>query len=170
METDAFVDTRGYFTESYNRRTFAKFGINMDFVQDNHSQSTRGVLRGLHFQAPPYAQTKLVRVIAGRILDVVVDLRRKQPTFGKHYAIVLSSENMLQLLVPKGFAHGFVVLSDKAEVIYKCDEYYNPAADGGIYFGDADLAINWKFSSSELVISDKDKALPRLKDLRADFV
>jgi dTDP-4-dehydrorhamnose 3,5-epimerase len=169
LDPRVFEDDRGYFMESYNRRSFAEVGIRIDFVQDNQSRSSTGVLRGLHFQRPPYAQTKLVRALSGEILDVVVDLRRGQPTFGKHFSIRLSSDNRRQLLVPKGFAHGFLVLSAEAEVLYKCDEYYNKDADGGIRFDDPDLEIDWILSPGKFVLSDKDRMLPFLKELNFSF-
>ncbi len=158
IEPRIFDDERGFFCESYNQSAFQKIGIEMNFVQDNQSRSKRGVLRGLHFQKQPYAQTKLVRVLSGVILDVVVDLRKVQPTFGKHYSIELSSENMKQLLVPKGFAHGFLVLSDFADVLYKCDEFYNPAAEHGILYNDPDLNIDWQLKQN-LLVSAKDLSL-----------
>jgi dTDP-4-dehydrorhamnose 3,5-epimerase len=157
-------DSRGYFLESYNKRSLASLGFDFNFVQDNQSRSSKGVLRGLHFQIAPHAQTKLIRVLSGEILDVVVDLRSDMSTFGKHYSIVLSGENQKQLLVPTGFAHGFVVLSDVADVFYKCDQYYHPASDGGINYSDAALGIDWSFPAHALTISDKDKQLPLLKD------
>ena len=137
-------DERGYFMESYNREALLKEGIDIIFVQDNQSSSVKGVLRGLHFQNAPYAQTKLVRVLSGSILDVVVDLRKGEKTFGKYFSIELSSDNKKQLLVPKGFAHGFIVLSERAEVFYKCDKYYQPSAEGGIFYNDPALDIDWK--------------------------
>lgn len=169
LEPKVLGDSRGYFMESYSRKTLAETGIDLAFVQDNQSSSKRGVLRGLHFQNTPYAQAKLVRVLKGSILDVVVDLRKAQPTFGKHYSIELSGENKLQLLVPKGFAHGFVVLSDEAEVFYKCDEYYSPQADGGIIYNDPALNIDWKLGSEELSLSEKDKMHPKLENAKFTF-
>jgi dTDP-4-dehydrorhamnose 3,5-epimerase len=162
-------DARGYFMESYNKETFTKAGILIDFVQDNQSSSRRGVLRGLHFQSAPYAQTKLVRVLSGEILDVVVDLRRSEPTFSQSYAIEITAQSKRQLLVPKGFAHGFVVLSEQAEVFYKCDEFYRPQADQGINFADPSLGIDWRLPVDELIVSDKDKVLPMLKDSYIQF-
>ena len=162
LEPAVFGDSRGYFLESYNKATLLKHGIEISFVQDNQSSSRRGVLRGLHFQNAPYAQTKLVRVLSGAILDVVVDIRKTEATFGKHFAIELSSEKKNQLLVPKGFAHGFIVLSEMAEVLYKCDEYYTPAAEGGILFNDPALNIDWQLRESEFLLSDKDKVHPVL--------
>lgn len=167
LEPKVLGDSRGYFMESYNRKTLLDAGIDLQFVQDNQSRSSKGVLRGMHFQRAPYAQTKLVRALTGSILDVVVDLRKSEPTFGLHYAIELTGENKKQLLVPKGFAHGFVVLSDTAEVFYKCDEYYNPQADGGIHYQSVD--IDWKLPAETLLLSDKDKNLPRISQAIFQF-
>lgn len=167
LEPKVFGDSRGYFMESYNKQTLLKNGIDITFVQDNQSRSVRGVLRGLHFQRQPYAQTKLVRVLSGAILDVVVDLRRNEPTFGQQFSAELTSDNKKQLLVPKGFAHGFVVLSEIAEVFYKCDELYNPGADGGIHYTSIDA--DWKIPSAELLLSDKDRNLPHIHDAKFDF-
>lgn len=155
-----FGDERGYFFESYNAQTFKQNGLDFDWVQDNQSRSTYGVIRGLHFQKPPYAQTKLIRVLQGEILDVVVDLRHDSTTFGQTYSIVLSSENQLQLLIPKGFAHGFVVLSESADVMYKCDELYNKESESGILFNDPKLNIDWKIDASKMIVSSKDLVLP----------
>jgi len=157
LEPKVLGDTRGYFMESFSKRTLSEAGIDLNFVQDNQSSSKKGVLRGLHFQNAPYAQTKLVRVLSGNILDVAVDLRREEPTFGSYFSVELSAENKKQLLVPKGFAHGFVVLSEQAEVFYKCDEYYNPQADGGILCNDPAIGIDWRFKAEELTLSEKDK-------------
>ncbi|HMJ69161.1 MAG TPA: dTDP-4-dehydrorhamnose 3,5-epimerase [Cyclobacteriaceae bacterium] len=167
LEPKVLGDARGYFMESYNRQTLLKAGIDITFIQDNQSSSKKGVLRGLHFQQAPYAQTKLVRALSGSILDVAVDLRKAEPTFGQHFSIELSGENKKQLLVPKGFAHGFLVLSDIAEVYYKCDEFYKPEADGGIHYKSA--GIDWKFSDDMLILSDKDKNLPDLKTAKFQF-
>lgn len=162
LEPRVFGDDRGYFMESYNYHVLSNHGITINFVQDNQSHSRRGVLRGLHYQNPPYAQTKLIRVLAGVILDVVVDVRKNEPTFGKHFAIELSAENKKQLLVPKGFAHGFVVLSETADIIYKCDDYYHPEAEGGLIYNDPALAIDWRIPSAEVLLSEKDAKLPPL--------
>jgi dTDP-4-dehydrorhamnose 3,5-epimerase len=169
LEPKMLSDSRGCFMESYNRRTLVEAGIDLVFVQDNQSSSSRGVLRGLHFQNAPYSQAKLIRVLKGTILDVVVDLRIGQPTYGKHHSIELSAENNKQLLVPKGFAHGFVVLSDQAEVLYKCDEYYWPQADGGIIYNDPTFYINWGFKEEELILSEKDKSHPTLENAKFNF-
>lgn len=155
-----FADERGYFFESYNAHTFKQNGLDFDWVQDNQSSSTYGVIRGLHFQKPPYAQTKLIRVLQGEILDVVVDLRHDSKTFGLTYSIVLSSENQFQLLIPKGFAHGFVVLSERADVMYKCDQLYNKESESGILFNDPKLNIDWKVDANKMIVSSKDLVLP----------
>jgi dTDP-4-dehydrorhamnose 3,5-epimerase len=161
-----FGDDRGYFFESFNRNTFLeKTGQFVDFVQDNQSRSQKGVLRGLHFQHGEFAQAKLVRVLQGRVLDIAVDLRKSSPSFGKHIAIELSEDSHTQLFVPRGFAHGFVVLSEQAVFFYKCDNFYNKAAEGGIIYNDIDLAIDWQLASADLLLSEKDKVLPNLKDI-----
>jgi dTDP-4-dehydrorhamnose 3,5-epimerase len=157
LEPKVHGDERGYFMESYSYDTLKKNGIDIKFVQDNQSKSKYGVLRGLHYQNYPYQQTKLIRVLSGTILDVVVDLRKEEKTFGQHFSIELSSENKKQLLVPRGFAHGLVVLSESAEVLYKCDEFYHPEAEGGIYFDDPKLNIDWKVAKENLILSEKDK-------------
>jgi len=157
LEPKVHGDERGYFMESYNYDTLKKNGIDIKFVQDNQSKSKYGVLRGLHYQNYPYPQTKLIRVLSGTILDVVVDLRKEEKTFGQHFSIELSADNKKQLLVPRGFAHGLVVLSESAEVLYKCDEFYHPEAEGGIYFDDPKLNIDWKVAKENLILSEKDK-------------
>jgi dTDP-4-dehydrorhamnose 3,5-epimerase len=169
LEPKVLGDERGYFMESFNRKTLLDYGINVIFVQDNQSSSRKGVLRGLHFQNAPYAQTKLVRVLSGTILDVVVDLRKEESTFSKHFSIELSAANKKQLLVPKGFAHGFIVLSETAEVFYKCDQYYQPNADGGILYNDPSLGIDWRVNPSEFIISEKDKNHPLLSEAKFQF-
>lgn len=163
-------DARGYFFESYNQSIFQQEGIDIQWVQDNQSSSQYGVIRGLHFQMPPYAQTKLVRVLRGSILDVAIDIRKGSPTFGRSFAIELSAENKKQLLVPKGFAHGFSVLSEQAEVLYKCDAFYNKSSEQGFLFTDPDLAINWMIPADRTIVSEKDKVLPLLKELDSPFV
>lgn len=170
FEPKVFEDSRGYFFESYNENTFQEQGINIRWVQDNQSSSTYGVIRGLHYQLPPHAQTKLVRVLRGKILDVVVDIRQGSPTFGKYYSKVLSAKNKRQLLIPRGFAHGFSVLSEKAEVMYKCDGFYNKESEGGIIYNDPALAIDWRIPEGEAIVSEKDLALPTLADCRNSFV
>ncbi|WP_116790681.1 dTDP-4-dehydrorhamnose 3,5-epimerase [Flavobacterium psychrotrophum] len=165
LEPRVFNDGRGYFYESYNKKTFdSATGLNVEFVQDNQSFSTRGVLRGLHYQTGDAAQAKLVRVISGTVLDVAVDLRKHSDTFGKYVAVELSSENKKQLFVPRGFAHGFVVLSEEAEFSYKCDNFYSKEHEGGIIYNDKSLAIDWQLSESELVVSEKDIVLPALEN------
>lgn len=159
-----FGDERGYFFESFNRKAFLeKTGIDIDFVQDNQSSSQKGVLRGLHFQQGEFAQAKLVRVLQGKVLDVVVDLRRSSDTFGQHLTVELSEDSHTQLFVPRGFAHGFVVLSEEAVFFYKCDNYYHKASEAGIIFNDTELGINWQLPESELILSEKDQILPDLK-------
>ncbi len=160
LEPRVFADERGYFFESFNSQTFKNNGLDFEWVQDNQSQSRYGVVRGLHFQKPPYAQTKLIRVLKGEILDVVVDLRHDMPTYGKSFSIVLSSQNHLQLLIPKGFAHGFSVLSEEADVMYKCDALYNKESESGILFNDPKLGIDWQVEQDKMVVSDKDLVLP----------
>lgn len=162
LEPKVFGDARGFFMESFNARVLQQLGLDCNFVQDNQSYSTGGVLRGLHYQNAPHAQTKLVRVLSGRILDVVVDLRRNEDTFGKSYTIELSSENKKQLYVPMGFAHGFSVLSETAEILYKCDDYYHKESEGGLYYDDPVLKIDWKIPKDQVILSDKDKANPML--------
>lgn len=162
FEPSVFFDDRGYFFESFNARTWETMGIQTTFVQDNQARSTRGVLRGLHFQTGEMAQAKLVRVLEGEVLDVVVDLREGSATYGQSYSIRLSAENRLQMLVPRGFAHGYLVLSDTAEFAYKCDNYYSKAHEGGIRFDDPGLNIDWEFDLSQAIVSEKDLQLPFL--------
>jgi dTDP-4-dehydrorhamnose 3,5-epimerase len=164
-----FEDSRGYFFESYNEKVFQENNIHVSFVQDNQSRSSYGVIRGLHYQRPPYAQTKLVRVFSGAIIDLVVDLRTGSPTFGESFSIELSSENRKQLLIPKGFAHGFSVISPFAEVIYKCDEYYYRESEAGIRYDDPELAIDWMIPPGKEIISDKDKLLPLFTEYAGEF-
>ncbi|MHB1148502.1 MAG: dTDP-4-dehydrorhamnose 3,5-epimerase, partial [Lutibacter sp.] len=156
-----FTDERGYFFESFNKDTFEKFiGFEVNFCQDNEAKSTKGVLRGLHYQLPPYAQSKLVRVISGKVLDIAVDIRKGSATFGQHVAVELSGENKHQLFVPAGFAHGYVVLSEEALFSYKVDNYYSKMHERGIIYNDPDLQINWKLAMNGLLISEKDKMQP----------
>ena len=169
IEPKVYGDSRGFFYESYNGSALAEHGIEYNFVQDNHSKSSFGVLRGLHYQHGKYAQTKLVRVISGAVLDVVVDLRKGSPTYLKHYSIELSEENKKQLLIPKGFAHGFVVLSSTAEFLYKCDEFYNPEKEGGIHFKDPMLNIDWGLKDEDYVVGGKDQLNPLLSEAVHDF-
>ena len=154
LKPNIFVDPRGYFFESYNIDDYAKHGINCAFVQDNQSLSNKGVLRGLHFQNPPYAQDKLVRVISGSVLDIVVDIRKSSPTYGQHYKVLLSGENNLALFVPKGFAHGFICLEDNTLFYYKCSAVYNKVAEGGLLWNDPALGIDWGVDAP--LLSDKD--------------
>lgn len=169
FEPKVFEDSRGYFFESYNEKDFREAGIDFRWVQDNQSSSAYGVIRGLHYQLPPYEQSKLVRVLRGKILDVVVDIRKGSPTFGKSYCKVLSAKNKKQLFIPKGFAHGFSVLSEKAEVLYKCDGFYNKEAEAGIIYCDPALNIDWRIPGKDALISDKDKLLPILKECTNTF-
>jgi len=158
-------DDRGYFIETFRQDLFEGFvGYKVNFIQDNESKSTRGVLRGLHYQLPPYTQAKLVRVIEGRVLDIAVDIRKSSPTFGQHIAVELTGSNKHQLFVPCGFAHGFAVLSDSATFAYKVDNYYSPEHDRGIAFDDVKLGISWQLPLKELQLSDKDKTHPNLSD------
>ncbi|WP_460189741.1 dTDP-4-dehydrorhamnose 3,5-epimerase [Urechidicola sp. KH5] len=160
---NVFKDKRGYFLESFNEKKFKEStGLKVNFVQDNESFSSKGVLRGLHFQKGAFAQAKLVRVIKGEVLDIAVDIRPKSPTFGEHFSIVLSEKNKKQLFIPRGFAHGFLVLSDTAIFSYKCDNYYKKSSEGGIIYNDPTLNIDWQFPEEDLIISEKDKLLPTL--------
>ncbi|MGN6438421.1 MAG: dTDP-4-dehydrorhamnose 3,5-epimerase [Agriterribacter sp.] len=165
-----FEDARGYFFESYNENTFRNEGLNCRWVQDNQSSSSYGVIRGLHFQITPRAQSKLIRVLEGVIWDVAVDIRKGSPTYGKAYGIELSADNRLQLLIPKGFAHGFSVLSERATVLYKCDEFYDKASERGIMYNDPILNIDWKVPAANAILSEKDQHNPLLKDCVHDFV
>ncbi len=161
IEPTIFSDDRGYFYETFNKQKFEKLiGKTVNFVQDNESFSSKGVLRGLHFQKGEYAQAKLVRVLQGAVLDVAVDIRKNSPTFGEHIAVEITAENKKQLFVPRGFAHGFVVLSDTVTFLYKCDNFYNKASEGGIIYNDKTLNIDWKIPQNELIISKKDAVLP----------
>ncbi len=165
IEPRVINDDRGYFMESFNESRFeAETGHKVHFVQDNQSYSSRGVLRGLHYQAGEHAQAKLVRVLQGEVLDIAVDVRPGSETFGKHFSIVLSSENQKQLFIPRGFAHGFLVVSETAIFFYKCDNFYNKESEGGIIYNDPALGIDWNMTSDELIISDKDKVLPNLQN------
>ncbi len=164
-----FTDARGYFFESFNKREFDEKVRPVDFVQDNESRSSRGVMRGLHFQRPPFTQSKLVRCVKGSVLDVAVDIRKGSPTYGRHVAVELTEDNHLQFFVPRGFAHGFAVLSDVAVFQYKCDNYYAPQADGGISIRDTSLGIDWKIDPASAILSDKDLKHPVLKDFDSPF-
>ena len=164
LEPQVFGDDRGYFFESFSLKRFEEKVSKTVFVQDNESKSKYGVLRGLHYQLPPYTQAKLVRVVKGRVLDVAVDIRKGSPTFGKHVAVELSEENKLQFFLPKGFAHGFAVLSEEAVFQYKCDEYYAPDHEGAIRYDDPELGIDWRLPAGDIILSEKDKKHPRLQD------
>ena len=165
FEQNVFGDERGYFFESYNQQTFEKEGLFYNWVQDNQSSSTYGVIRGLHFQKGQYAQAKLVRCLSGRILDVVVDLRKDSPAFQQVYAVELTAEKKNALLVPRGFAHGFSVLSETAEVFYKCDNFYNKQSEGGLIYNDATLQIDWRVETGKEIVSDKDQLNATLAEL-----
>ena len=169
IETFKIGDSRGYFSETYNYRDLKSLGIDIHFVKDNQSRSMRGVMRGLHYQNAPHAQTKMVRVLSGIILDVVLDLRKEKRTFGKTFELEMSSEKNQQFLVPKGFAHSFIVLSESAEILYKTDDFHYPEFEGGILFNDPDLKIDWKIPAKEMIISERDKKHPRLKDAIFNF-
>lgn len=164
-----FTDARGYFFESYSKREFDEKVRPINFVQDNESCSTKGVMRGLHFQRPPFTQSKLVRCVKGAVLDVAVDIRKGSPTYGKHVAVELTEDNHLQFFVPRGFAHGFAVLSDVAVFQYKCDEFYHPEADGGISILDSSLGIDWRIAGSEAILSEKDTRHELLADFDSPF-
>ena len=174
IEPRVFKDARGYFFESFSKREFDEkvtpiLGHSINFVQDNESMSRRGVMRGLHFQRPPFTQSKLVRCVRGAVLDVAVDIRKGSPTYGQHVAVELTEENHRQFFVPRGFAHGFAVLSDIAVFQYKCDEFYHPEADGGISIVDNSLGIDWKVSDAEAILSEKDTKHSMLKDFESPF-
>jgi len=162
-----FADSRGYFFESFNKQKFASLtGLSVEFVQDNQSKSTRGVLRGLHFQKGEHAQAKLVRVIEGSVLDVAVDLRKESPTFGQYVAVELTADNHLQFFIPRGFGHGFVVLSETATFFYKCDNFYNKESDGGVIYNDPTINIDWRIETKDLILSEKDINQPSLSQIK----
>jgi dTDP-4-dehydrorhamnose 3,5-epimerase len=169
FEPTVFEDNRGHFFESYNRQIFQQEGIDINFVQDNQSCSKFGVIRGLHYQLHPHAQSKLISVVYGKILDVAVDIRKGSPTFGKQFSIKLSAENRKQLFIPKGFAHGFSVLSEKAEVFYKCDDFYNKDCEAGIFYNDEELKIDWRIPEDKRIISEKDQKLPSFSAHKNNF-
>lgn len=169
IEPDIFRDGRGYFCETYSSRRYEEALPGVLFVQDNESLSSYGVIRGLHFQKPPYAQAKLVRCVKGRVLDVAVDIRKGSPTYGRHFAVELSDENHLQLFIPKGFAHGFSVLSETALFQYKCDGHYAPQAEGGILLNDPSLGIDWKVAPKDAILSPKDLKHPLFRDFDSPF-
>lgn len=170
LEPRVFEDARGYFFESYSKRVFDTEIGPVNFVQDNESCSTRGVMRGLHFQRPPFTQAKLVRCVRGKVLDVAVDIRKGSPTYGRHVAVELTENNHRQFFIPHGFAHGFAVLSDTAVFQYKCDNYYAPEADGGISIQDPSLGIDWKIDPQHAILSPKDLSHPLLKDFDSPFI
>jgi len=169
IEPRVFNDPRGYFFESYSKIKLEEENIDYTFVQDNQSKSSYGVIRGLHFQKPPHAQTKLLRVVDGKIIDVAVDIRKNSPTYGQHVAIELSSDNNKQLLIPAGFAHGFSVISETAIVQYKCTDYYHPETEGGLLYNATDLAIDWQIPSNKALVSEKDSQLPNLAEFKSPF-
>lgn len=165
LKPKVFGDERGYFMESYNQRTLEALDIAVPFIQDNEAYSKKGTVRGLHYQLPPYAQSKLVRVSLGEVLDVVVDIRPESDTFGKCYSIILSAENKLQLFVPAGFAHGYATLSEEALFLYKCDQYYSKEHESGIAFDDETLNIDWKVDRADMIVSDKDQHQPTFQEM-----
>ncbi|MEO6187645.1 MAG: dTDP-4-dehydrorhamnose 3,5-epimerase [Ginsengibacter sp.] len=167
---DVFQDKRGYFFESYNQKKFSEERVSIVFLQDNQASSTYGVIRGMHYQLNPYAQTKLIRVLSGKIIDVAVDIRKNSPTYGKAFSIELSAENKRQLLIPKGFAHGYSVVSDSAEVFYKCDTFYNKENEGGILWNDPSFEINWQIPKGQEIISEKDTKYPVLSSSINNFI
>ena len=169
IEPSVFIDERGYFLETYNQNKFEEAVGMTSFIQDNESKSSKGVLRGLHFQKPPFEQAKLVRCIEGEVLDVAVDIRKNSKTYGQHIAVILSGENKRQLFVPRGFAHGFLVLSDNATFAYKVDNTYAPEHDAGIRWNDKELSIQWSMKENEVTVSDKDALLPTLSDFITPF-
>ena len=166
IEPKVFGDSRGYFFESFSKKEFESRIGPVEFVQDNESKSCYGVVRGLHFQKPPHAQAKLVRVVKGKVLDVAVDLRKDSPTYGKHVTVELSEDNHRQVFIPKGFAHGFSVLSEEAVFQYKCDDYYAPETEGAVAWNDPELNIDWRIPADMMILSEKDKRHPELKDLK----
>lgn len=170
VKPSVFTDSRGFFYESYNRERYFDNGIRTEFIQDNLSRSSYGVIRGLHYQLAPYGQVKLVQVLKGKVLDVVVDLREDSPTFGHHYSIELSEENKLQFYVPEGFAHGFSVLSDDVLFAYKCSNLYNKSAERGISYNDPDMGIDWQVPAKDAIVSHKDSILPSMKEAEKNFI
>lgn len=166
IEPQVFEDERGYFFESYNKDKLKDYGLEYNFIQDNQSKSRYGTIRGIHFQKGDFAQAKLVRVLNGKVLDVAVDLRPNSITFGQHVAVELSAENKRQLLIPRGFGHGFSVLSEEAVFFYKCDNLYNKESEGGLLYNDKELGIDWKIDPSQAILSEKDKNNPLLKDIK----
>lgn len=169
IEPGIYEDNRGYFYESYNKEALSTYGIDAEFVQDNISHSRHGVLRGMHYQAEPYAQAKLVRVLSGEVLDIAVDIRKGSPTFGKWVSVVLSAENKRQFYIPRGFAHGFLVRSASADFFYKCDNFYSKEHESGFRFDDPGININWDFDPARIILSEKDQQLPPLAEARNNF-
>lgn len=170
IKPEVYSDPRGFFLESFSESRYKEAGITANFIQDNISKSSYGVIRGLHYQLAPYSQAKLVQVLAGSVLDVAVDLRKNSPTFGQHYAVELSADNKLQFYIPQGFAHGFSVLSEEAVFMYKCDNYYNQEAERGMSYNDTALNIDWKIPADKAIISSKDSILPSFKEAEHNFV
>lgn len=170
FEPVVYEDSRGYFFESYNEKVYSAEGIEIKFVQDNQARSTYGVIRGLHFQLAPHSQTKLIRALSGSILDVAVDLRKGSPTYGKVYTLELSAENKKQLLVPKGFAHGYSVISETAEVMYKCDAFYHKQSEGGLLYNDPKLGIDWQIPADKAIVADKDLRHPGIDNCVSNFI
>ncbi|WP_430815076.1 dTDP-4-dehydrorhamnose 3,5-epimerase [Carboxylicivirga sp. RSCT41] len=170
IKPEVYSDPRGFFLESYTQNRYKEAGIGANFIQDNISKSTYGVIRGLHYQLAPYSQSKLIHVLEGKVLDVAVDLRKNSPTFGQHFAVELSAENKMQFFIPQGFAHGFSVLSETAIVTYKCDNYYSQEAERGIAYNDASLNIDWKIPADKAIISSKDSILPSFEEAEHNFV
>ena len=172
IEPSVFTDDRGFFMESYSKKVFTKNGIDVEFVQDNHSRSTKGVLRGLHFQKPPFAQDKLIRCTKGEVLDVAVDIRSHSPTFGQYESVLLSEENKKMFFIPKGFAHGFLVLSDIADFQYKCSNFYNKESEGGLLWNDPEIKIDWSIGGYQdlPILSEKDKLWPTLSEIKTNPV
>src|SRR5215203_5655102 len=170
VEPNTFEDSRGYFFEAYNQNIFQQNGITCNFVQDNQSRSSYGVIRGLHYQLNPFSQAKLVRVLEGQILDLAIDIRKNSHTYGQHFSIELSAENKKQLFIPAGFAHGFSVLSEQAEVFYKCNSFYNKESEAGILYNDRALNIDWKIPAGKEIISETDKGLSLFAECRNNFI
>lgn len=169
LEPKVLEDNRGYFMESYNKKKLEHLGLVSEFVQDNHSRSHKGVIRGLHFQNPPFQQTKLIRSVAGDILDVVVDIRTASETYGQHFSVILSDQNKKQLYVPAGFAHGFAALSDEVEILYKCDQFYSKESEGGLLYNDPEFQIDWHIELEKALVSEKDKVHPLFKEFKSQF-
>lgn len=169
IKPSIFTDDRGFFMETYSKKNFSENGVNVEFVQDNHSRSTKGVLRGLHFQKPPFAQDKLVRCTRGEVFDVAVDIRPNSPTFGQYESVTLSEENKVMFFIPQGFAHGFLVLSDVADFQYKCSNFYNKESESGILYNDSEINIDWP-QLGNLIISEKDKLWPTFSQAKEDLM